>query len=449
MSSAEAAETGDGGRERPVRLLPDPVRTRVVALAADALGRLPADQLPAALKRVASFAPARRARLAGTQIAAVLESDDELRGRVAVQVRTEVSEIAEALETDSLPAVADPVEVAAVAYLLRPDGWERLLDDAVEVLVSERDRRSSRQTADQVERLRAQVGAAVEELKAARAQHREEIARLKAENASLRQKLGDARGTASTAREAADEAVRAVQEAERVTEAAVASREAENRRLRSRAEELEGEIAAIRRTERAGRGQESLRARLLLDTLLDAAQGLRRELALPAVEGSPADTVEAHVAEQGSRASSGHGSMSVDDPALLEQLLALPRAHVVVDGYNVTKTMWPDLPLEQQRERLVRGMAPLAARSGCEVTVVFDAADTQERPPVNRPRNVRVLFSPVGVIADDVIRELVGVEPAGRPLTVVTSDRAVVGDVVRSGARAVSAAALAALLSRS
>ena len=53
----------------------------------------------------------------------------------------------------------------------------------------------------------------------------------------------------------------------------------------------------------------------------------------------PADAVEAHVAEQGSRdAASGHGSLASDDPALLEQLLALPRVHLVVDGYNVTKT---------------------------------------------------------------------------------------------------------------
>ena len=37
---------------------------------------------------------------------------------------------------------------------------------------------------------------------------------------------------------------------------------------------------------------------------------------------------------------------------------------------------------------------------------------------MNRPRGVRVLFSPVGVIADDVIRELVGAEPQGRPVVV-------------------------------
>ena len=218
--------------------------------------------------------------------------------------------------------------------------------------------------------------------------------------------------------------------------------------MRVRVEELEGDLAAVRRTERVERGSEALRARLLLDTLLETAQGLRRELALPAVEGSPADAVEAHVAEQGSRARSGHASLASDDPALLEQLLTLPRVHLIVDGYNVTKNAWPDLSLERQRDRLLGALAPLVARSGAEVTVVFDAAETRERPVVNRPRGVRVLYSPVGVIADDVIRELVAAEPRGRPLVVVSSDGEVVRDVVRAGARASGAQALTALLSR-
>ncbi|MGA8210106.1 MAG: NYN domain-containing protein, partial [Nocardioidaceae bacterium] len=187
---------------------------------------------------------------------------------------------------------------------------------------------------------------------------------------------------------------------------------------------------------------------LLLDTLLETAQGLRRELALPAVEGSPADAVEAQVAAEGFRAGSGHGSLPVDDPALLEQLLGLPRVHLVVDGYNVTKAAWPQLSLEQQRDRLLSGLAPVAARSGAEVTVVFDAGAASVRPLVTRPRGVRVLYSRPGVIADDVIRDLVAAEPQGRPLVVVSSDREVVGDVVRAGARTVAAPALHRLLAR-
>ena len=429
--------------------LPEPVRQRVVALAAEALGRMPQENLPAALKRVATFAPGRRAKLAGSQIAGVIESDAVFREHLARQVRAEVAAMADALDAGAAPAAADPVEVAAVAYLLRPDGWLDLVAASADAAAAEREAEVSRQTADQLDRLRRQLDAAADELREVRARNRDEVGRLKAENAELRHKLGDVRTRLRTPEAATAAAEEAASEAGRAVAAATASGEAEARRLRARIEELESDLAAIRRSERTGKETETMRARLLLDTLLDTAQGLRRELALPAVEGSPADRVEAHVAEQGGRASTGHGSMAADDPALLEQLLGLPRVHLVVDGYNVTKTAWPEMSLEKQRERLLGSLAPLVARSGAEVTVVFDAADKKERPLVNRPRGVRVLFSPVGVIADDVIRELVAAEPQGRPVVVVTTDQAVVRDVIRAGARPVASAALARLLARS
>lgn len=49
---------------------------------------------------------------------------------------------------------------------------------------------------------------------------------------------------------------------------------------------------------------------------------------------------------------------------MLDALVALPRAHVIVDGYNVPKATWPELSLEKQRERLLGGLALLVARIG-------------------------------------------------------------------------------------
>jgi predicted RNA-binding protein with PIN domain len=299
-----------------------------------------------------------------------------------------------------------------------------------------------------MERLQRQLDTAVEEAKAARRRNRDQVTDLKRQNAELRHKLGDARARTRAAEESAARAEAAAAELSSATVAAVSGQEAELRRLRNRVDELEGELTALRRAGRAERGTETLRARLLLDTLLDTAQGLRRELALPAVTITPADLVEAHIAEEGSRASSGHGSMTSDDPVLLDQLLALPRVHLIVDGYNVTKTAWPELSLERQRDRLLGGLAPLTARSGAEVTVVFDASEIKDRPLVNRPRGVRVLYSPEGVIADDLIRELVAAEPQGRPVVVVSSDQEVARDVRQAGARSVAAMALARLLTR-
>jgi hypothetical protein len=57
-----------------------------------------------------------------------------------------------------------------------------------------------------------------------------------------------------------------------------------------------------------------------------------------------------------------------------------------------------------------------------------------------------VLYSPRGVLADDVVRDLVAVEPQGRVVVVVTADRAVAEDVARDGARVVDPDALIALI---
>ena len=125
----------------------------------------------------------------------------------------------------------------------------------------------------------------------------------------------------------------------------------------------------------------------------------------------------------------------------LDRLLGLPQVHVVVDGYNVTKTGYPELPLADQRARLIASLAAVQGRTGVEMTVVFDGG---ARPPAQprTPRGVRVLFSAPDEIADDLIRRLVAAEPPGRPIVVVTSDQAVVTDVARAGAWTVPSAVL-------
>ena len=53
-----------------------------------------------------------------------------------------------------------------------------------------------------------------------------------------------------------------------------------------------------------------------------------------------------------------------DDPALLEQLLSVPQVHLIVDGYNVTKSGYGELPLEDpadppgDRARIAGGANP-------------------------------------------------------------------------------------------
>ena len=187
--------------------------------------------------------------------------------------------------------------------------------------------------------------------------------------------------------------------------------------------------------------------RLLLDMIGQSVKGLERELALPPTQERPADMVGAAVPGAMAPADMPVQGRATDDPALLDQYLTLPMVHLVVDGYNVTKTGYGDLPLVAQRNRLTRGLAVLAARTGAEVTVVYDGAS---RPPVMpaTPRGVRVLFSTPGQTADDLIRRLVAAEPAGRPIVVVSTDREVAEGAKRAGAHPVPSVSLLARLER-
>jgi predicted RNA-binding protein with PIN domain len=416
--------------------LPDPVRARLVALVAASLPAVA--QLPAALRRVADFAPARRAKVGASAIIQALDADDELRERVAVQVQDRITR-----ETGRNQQ-PDPVEGAALAWLTRPEGWADSLREAVQELEQRAEPEPG--ASDQLARLRERLEQAETTGRELRASHREQLAQLKAEVTDLRRKLGEARASDRSARAAAEEALSGAEASRASAEERLAAQEKELRQLRGLLARYDEEAGAQRRAVRSERDEATIRARLLLDTIVESATGLRRELALPAVAGSPGDRIERELATEGTREPTSVGSLAAADPQLLEQYLALPRARLLVDGYNVSKQTWPDLTLEGQRSRLLSGLAGLVARTGAETTVVFDAAATSTRPVVRTPRGVKVVFSAPGEIADDVIRRLVEAEPEGRVVVVATDDRAVLTDVARAGARTVGSRALAALL---
>jgi predicted RNA-binding protein with PIN domain len=236
-------------------------------------------------------------------------------------------------------------------------------------------------------------------------------------------------------------------EARRALTAAQAQCDRERERAElatQRAQRAMAEAETARQAAREARAADEVRLALLVDTVAGAVAGLRRELALadqlPADGLRPADLVR--------RGSALKTTPRVEDAAALDRLLALPVVHLVVDGYNVTKTGYPALTLSDQRNRLTGQLAALAARTGVEVTVVFDGAAVIS-VPTTTSRGVRVLFSDNGVLADDVIRELVAAEPRGRPVVVVTSDQAVAESVRRHGAYSVPSAVLLTRLTRS
>ncbi|MGW0085913.1 NYN domain-containing protein [Streptomyces sp. NPDC003393] len=448
MVETQGGEPDDGAAEVLDRPLPDGVRRRVVQIIADAFGRLTVAELPAQLRQYARFAPNRRAKFAGNAMAAALETDTLFRQRVGEKFREVQPELCGALDSGSPPAAAEPLDVAAAAYVLRPAGWVKLVTAAGEEAQRAHAERVDEESRAELERLRAQLDAAREQTRTETERLRAELDSAKKETESLHRKLRAALSDVKRG-EAALRKARAETEALRAEgQAQVSAADSETRRLKARLGEAEAALEATRRAAREGRSVEDMRVRLLLDTMLDAAQGLRRELALPPVSVRPAETVDAVEPGRMTPKDIAARALSEHDPAILDQLLALPQAHLVVDGYNVTKTGYPQMPLEKQRLRLLGQLSQLAAQTGAEVTCVFDGAELAAPVLLAPPRGVRVLFSKPGVTADELIRQLVRAEPPGRPVIVVSTDREVADGVARAGARPVASLVLLKRLSR-
>jgi predicted RNA-binding protein with PIN domain len=143
------------------------------------------------------------------------------------------------------------------------------------------------------------------------------------------------------------------------------------------------------------------------------------------------------------------GGLLDDSIEAVEHLLRAPGLLLLVDGYNVTMTGWPELPVGEQRRRLLGALGETAARTGTEVDVVFDGADVE---PLSAPHQVRQLvrvrFSPPRVEADDVLLELLEQLPPARPVAVASSDNRVRDGARRLGANLIHARQLADLLRR-
>jgi predicted RNA-binding protein with PIN domain len=443
------AEADDDDSHAPEPLLPEPVRQRVTGLTASALPSMPADEVPVPLRRVAKFAPNRRARLGGAAIAAQLSADPLFRQRISLKIVADAGDLGAAVAAGLAPAAADPVEVAALAYLARPTGWRELVEAAGDVVRAEAD------SAAIAEHVRDA------EQRAARADHDRTVARVEADK--LRDELARVREELGQLREEHRVTARALRESQALAKrnaellatekgrakASTTDHDAEVRRLKARLAEAESLAATGRQSAKDARAVDDARLWLLLETIGQAAVGLRRELALEPTDKLPADFVADTSADRpGALEASRPRAQDTDDPARLDQLLALPKAHLVVDGYNVTKRGFAEMSLEQQRKRLITGLGGIAAQTGDEVTVVFDGAErVHGLPPA--PRGVRVLFSKKGDTADELIRQLVRAEPAGRPIVVISSDREVADGVRRHGAYPMGADALLRRLARS
>lgn len=405
---------------------------------------------PSGLRRVLSFS--RTSGTAWATVRRVVDADADFRSRVA--------------------DAADPDELgrAPWLWLTRPDGWEAELDElvaesasalaegdlAAEVASLRRKLAGAEQAARRHEAAAAEARAGEDALRArldeqrprrealerrvadlandlesAAADRREAVRNLKQAESDLTAVRAELRGAEQVRREAeaalrdlrADAAARAPAVPAPPASPAPESRTAPVDLARLRTAVADAGTAAA----------------ALGSALADAAAAIGRPADTPSVprDRDPEPVAERPAARRGisrpvRRPSRLPGGVFEESPAAAHHLLRLPGVIVLVDGYNVAKTAWTDVSLEEERRRLVQLLERVHLRTRADFLVVFDGSGPTGAPPGQaRSRTVRIRFSPAGVPADDVVRDLVDKLPADRPVVVVSSDRE-----VAEGARA-------------
>ncbi|MGH3940961.1 MAG: hypothetical protein ACRDTG_20450 [Pseudonocardiaceae bacterium] len=114
---------------------------------------------------------------------------------------------------------------------------------------------------------------------------------------------------------------------------------------------------------------------------------------------------------------------------------------MIVEGDEV----YSELSTEDAMDKLIHGLAALAARTDAEVTIVFDSQKEQPEP-IAVPRGVRILYSAPSIRVNEVMRAIVHAEPPSRPVLVVTANSCTIDIDDRPNASYVLPSALATWL---
>jgi predicted RNA-binding protein with PIN domain len=114
---------------------------------------------------------------------------------------------------------------------------------------------------------------------------------------------------------------------------------------------------------------------------------------------------------------------------------------LLIDGHNLIGQL-PDLSLSdpQDEAKLIARLKAYAARSGKQITVVFDPGPQAVLLPARgRQGQIEVIYASPGQKADDVIRHLVATTRDRQGLLVVTSDSALANFTRQCGVRVIPA----------
>ncbi len=388
-----------------------------VLMAAEGQKFKPPMAYPKGLKRY--FGSSRIPTSALASIRRLVDGDDAFRTRIAA---------------GALPELVDPI---GKLWLERPDGWETEMAtlvaesdeaaaqaNAVRMLAKAEKRREAAEQA--AARSRAEIVTLADQVADRNAVIdglRSDIQKLVDEVAEVRAELTDTRNDVRHARDREAAALQKLQLAEQARNDAIEKQ--------GEAEHVRDDVLADRALVAAERSE--------LARLAATAAALADQLATvaaPTSAGQPPPVRRKAMALPG-------GVMGSSRAAA--EFLLRSGASILVDGYNVAKQAWPNLDLAGQRVVLLDAIENLVRRYGSDITVVFDGAGIVGAAADGR-RIVRVVFSPEGVIADDVIRDEVRRLPATRHVVVVTNDREILTDTRSMGANIMSSDQLIALM---
>jgi len=411
VSADSAADVPDGALRQALEF--------AVGMAAAGAKVRPPLPFPAELKRFLRFHKLPPTALA--RVRAAVEADSDFRKRLGSVV------------------TPDLVDEVGVLWLARPEGWaqaiarllpEQVVDDETALRREERRRLAAQEAAA---RARAEVLSLSAELERERAAK----TTLTAEGDRLRRELGDLR-----------QRLREAQRAEHATAQALAKAEMgllEARRVLPDTQPTPAAQPVV---------MDPVAVRDLIGGAVTASADLVRLLNEALREVTPPD--EARAPERVRSIRHRHtrrkpirlpGGVLAGSTEAAEFLLRTKGVETFIDGYNVAKLGWPTLELDQQRDQCVRAAENMAKRWNMAMTIVFDGATIQGAHTSTR-RRLRIVYSPAGVSADDVLRAEVKAADAAKPVVVVTNDRAIISDVAAAGANTVSSDDFMTLLRR-
>jgi hypothetical protein len=367
-----------------------------ITAARRALRDLDEDQLPASIRPVAASAARRLPPPLATALIRDLDRYEWLREKAA----------------DAWSGIHDAAgeDAASAAFLLRPDGWEQVIEEASSD-------RSEQDLAALVERLSKQIrdleyrlGVEQERVDKARAATAEAEGRARRQSAEIARKVEEATRAERVSRIAAESRVKELRRQLETTQADLI--EADDRVAFLKEELLRARRSAAGQAPQTAPDVWSARTPASLAALLDQVMASATPQAVP----------DAEVLLSGPVGLSLPAGVRPDDAGAVAWLLGQGEPFVmIVDGYNLSHQWTPPLSRDDLNHRLAR--LRRLATAPVRLVVVYDSGLSGGGQSGFGPGGIDIRFTDEGAIADEEIVELATVTEGN--VVVVSSDREV------------------------